>query len=85
MTPTNGDWPTLHSQPSPPHPANDPPGARKVSDSGSMLRKRRLGKEKPMFVCQKCLDKPATKQMTSCGHIICQDCLVEQGGECPLC
>jgi len=81
-------WGSFHSQPSPPHPADDPPGARKVSEAGSSLRKSRLGKEKDFvwpFNCRHCLEKPATKQIPKCGHILCLDCLVEQGGECPLC
>lgn len=76
-------WGTFHS--APPYRADNPPGAPKISEASSMLRKSRLGKEKPIFMCQNCLDKPAHKQMPECGHIICQDCLVDQGGECPLC
>ena len=85
--PRGSGWGTFHS--SPPYRTDDPPGAPKISESGGVLRKSRLGKEKLSFVqpfdCQRCLEKPATKQMPKCGHILCLDCLVEQGGECPLC
>lgn len=71
------------------HNADNPPGAPKISSKGSgsggMLRKGRLGTEHAEFLCQNCHEKPADKQMPKCDHIICQDCLVDQGGECPLC
>jgi len=71
------------------HAADNPPEAPKISsggsDSGGMLRKGRLGTEHAEFLCQNCHEKPAYKQMPKCDHIICQDCLVDQGGECPLC
>lgn len=70
------------------HKADDPPGAPKVSShgsgSGGMLRKGRLGTETPDFICQMCEEKPAVKQMPACGHIICADCLLDGGKECPI-
>lgn len=83
MTQRGSGWGTMHS--APPYKADNPPGAPKISGSGSMLHKSRLGKEKVEFYCQHCLEKPATKQMPKCGHILCLDCLVDQGGECALC
>lgn len=69
-------WGSFHSQPSPPHPADDPPGARKISDSGSMLRKSRLGKEKKPLVCQACQEPDAegVEQLPACNHVLCKKC-----------
>lgn len=70
------------------HDADNPPEAPKVSNrgsgSGGMLRKGRVGTEIPDFICQMCEEKPATKQMPGCGHIICEDCLLDGGRECPI-
>lgn len=83
MTPQNNRGPGWGTQP--PYRSDNPPGAPKLSEAGSILAKSRLGKEKPKFFCQKCDEREATKQMPGCNHVLCQDCLVAQGGECPLC
>ena len=66
-------WGSFHS--APPHPADDPPGAPKISDAGSMLHKSRLGKGEPSLVCQECEAEGAVQ--LDCLHVLCRRCAKE--------
>jgi len=70
-------WGSFYSEPLPPYRADDPPGARKVSGSGSMLRKSRLGKERKPLVCQACGEEGAEQIAANKSDENVQDYIVE--------
>ena len=73
MTQRGSGWGTTHS--APPYKADNPPGAPKLSDSGSMLDKSRLGKGTPSLVCQECQAEGAVQ--LKCFHVLCRPCAKE--------
>ena len=68
MTQRASGWGSTH----PPYRADDYPNAPKISDSGGMLQKSRIGKGHPSLVCQECEAEGAVQ--LDCRHVCCRTC-----------